>query len=680
MAVSIGGKDVNNTPATPNPTPAPVAAPVPVPTQQPVPQPAVNQAPAQPQVNPQPQGNKMTQISATQNYGMSRATTSLAMAQLLTVVNKISENASTSTPVKFTYHSLDREKENLNISALVVAAVLRHPATNEKIVTHHTLLLGATSVAQNKVEQNFGKTDRYERLIITADGYDAAMRARVEAVVKAVYPDYKTYDASATRIPKELNFESEVAVRNIIANATTATSTILASLLATDGWTINEETAKSTFKNDIKSSFQHYSDLTGQPIRSDLVFEMSEVEGRDPTTPNSGEFVFNNSRPRKLITQIAGYIDLTSTPPDALSANAAMPFGGFNPETLKIYTPRLVLTNIDTPEVAGELQQIIQAIGTLQVLQNNQMWKSVLLKQYKDGAANMDNGVNLRDLAVIGLEAPVPPPAYGMAVEAPKPARIAVLNNAAINETAAMGVINTYFKNNLLISMDVEECGPSSWMLEIFVAAARGDKIAIRDLIQATDLLTGNRFSPIYKRLNGGAMPSPVFNDNLYINLGYYESRFGKRDIRDVDYLTVLNATGDSSLEDINDWANLQANAQIDPLFRLTESRKIMEEIFQSVTITGRAARITMNPVYVHAVAEAVAEAGLAYDTEMGISQPTSTARLVAPYMQNLNTNLGNAGAFTQAGMHRPGNGNNNMNSNFGSYSRRQEPTGNAGF
>lgn len=686
MTISVGGNNKgNNDPKAAAAAPAPAPAPAPIPAT-PVPTPAAPQvAPnnTKPQVNPQPQGNKMQQVSATHNYGMSRASTSLAMSQLLEVVNKISENESQQFPVKFTYHSLDREKANLNISALVVAAVLRNPGTNERYVAHHTLLLEATNVAQSKIEQNFGKAVRYERLIIAADGYDKAMRARVEDIVKATYPDYKLVDADATRVPRTLDLKSETAVRNLIANATTAASTLLTSIVANDGWTINPESIKNvTFKNDIKSSFLHFTDLTDQPVRSDIVFEMSQVEGRDFTANNTdNEFVFNNSRPRKLITQMFGYIDLTSTPPDLLGTASVPMMGGFSAESLKIYSPRLVLTNIDAPEDAGELQTIIQALGTLQVLQNNQMWKAVLLKQYKDGAAHMENGVNLRDLAVIGLEAPLPTQAFpGMAIEAPKPARIPTLNNAAINEGAAMGVINTYFHNDLLVSMDVEECGPSSWMLGIFVAAARGDQDAIRDLFQATDLLTGNKFSPIYKSLNNNTMPPPIFNDNLYINLGYYESGYGRRDSRDCDYLTVLNATGDSSLDKINDWANLQANAQIDPMFRLHESRKIMEEIFQSMTITGRAARITINPVYIFAIAAAVAEAGLTYETEMGIAQPTSTARMVAPYMRNLHTNLGNAGAFAQAGMHRPS-ANQNGNSNFGSYSRRQDNTGsNNGF
>lgn len=633
--------------------------------------------------NPQPQpGTRTTMISSRQNYGVSRAPTSQAMRSIIDVIDKIAESETEQQPVKFTYHSLDREKEGLLISALVVVAAPKNPGSNEKYVAHHTLLLEVTSVADKKTEQTMGKGIRYERLIVTADAYDRVMRARVEEVVKQAYPGFKVIDADATAVPATLDLRSEEAVRNVIANATTASSTLLASMIANDGWVIDETITQNTFKNEVKSSYDHFVDLTGLPIRADVVCEMSMITGREQRNSelgqNEGEFIFNNSKPRKLITQITGYIDVVSTPPTNLSSNLYGVQAAINPADLKIYTPRLVITTVDSPETAGELPVIIQALGTLQSLQNRNLWQSVLLKQYKDGAAHQEDGINLRDLSVIGLEAPIPTPPMGFqGMEPPKPTRLP-LNSNAVNDTMAMAAIQTYFNETLLISMDVEECGPSSWILGVFVAAARGDKDAVRDIFEATDMLTRGLFTPIYKALNGNQMPSPVFNDNMFVNLGNYDSSRGKRDIRDADYLSVFNATGDSEMETINDWSNLQANADVDPMFRLAEQRRIMQGLFNSMQITGRAVRVTMNPVYVHAVAAAVAEAGLVYETEMGISSPQSTSRMVAPYMRDLHTGLGAAGNFVSAGMRRADSRGSNTGS-FGRYARGNQDGGNTG-
>jgi hypothetical protein len=71
-----------------------------------------------------------------------------------------------------------------------------------------------------------------------------------------------------------------------------------------------------------------------------------------------GEFQYNNSQAKELVTQLTGYIDLVSTPPVQTNSFG---FGGLQQgmaaraEELKIYTPRLVITNIDAPGEGCEL-------------------------------------------------------------------------------------------------------------------------------------------------------------------------------------------------------------------------------------------------------------------------------------------------------------------------------------
>jgi hypothetical protein len=383
---------------------------------------------------------------------------------------------------------------------------------------------------------------------------------------------------------------------------------------------------------------------------------MSVLTGRQQNQQGNQEFQYNTSQARQLITQLMGFIDLTSTPAVATNAFGFGAQGNLaqNPDQLKIYTPRFVITNLDAPEEAAELPIVMQALGTVQSLINDNRWIGCLVKQHLNGAAHAENGVNIRDLSAIGLEAPQQVPMGYMGGELPKQGRLP-LNSATINEGMLAAAIQTYFHMDLLVSLDVPECGASSWILSPFAAAARGDQQAIRDIFEACDLLTGGRFSPIYKSVNGGQMKAPVFNDNMYVNNGFYYSAGGKRDIRDGDYLAVLNATGDTQLATIDDWSNLQANADVDPFFRLTETRRIQQDLFESMTITGRSVRVTFNPALIYAIAAAVAEAGLAYDTKIGMAAPQGTARMVAPYMRNLPTGLGNAGSFVAGGMRRQG-------------------------
>ena len=692
MAITVDSTDSENnnnggTAATPNnPTPAPTVKPQPA---APAPQPAVQSgsfgenAPRRQQAVPLGQktqtNNTTTQtnqglnstmsISSRHNYGYSRAPTSQAMRSIVEAIDIIAEGEP-NQPVAFSYIALDGDKEGLLISALVVTAALKTPGTGQKYVAHHTLILAATAKGVTSVEQQFGQNLKYERVVVPADAFDAKMRGRVVEAVKQAFPGHLLIDADASVVPVTLDLKSPEAVRNIASNASSAASAMLSSVVANDGWVIDAQTLENTYQNEIKASHDHFADLTGLPVRGDVVLEMSELLGKNVNqNNNNGEFQYNNAQSKKLITQMLGYIDITSTPPQG-----GVMFGhnGYNQaDQLKIYTPRLVITNVDSPEVACELPVILQGLATTQALINDNRWVSALIQQHKNGATYTENGMNLRDLSVIGLEAPAMPSPLGYPqAEAPKPARLP-LNSANVNDGILASTIMTYFNNDLLVSLDVQECGPSSWITAPFAAAARGDQQAIRDLFEASDLLTNGQFTPIYKALCGGVMKPPMFNDNMYVNLGFYESTRGRRDIRDVDYLTVLNGTGDQELDTINDWANLQANAEVDPMFRLSTTRDIQQALFESMVITGRAVRVTVNPLFIHALADAVAAAGLVYDTKIGMAAPQGTSRMIAPYMRNLPTGLGNAGAFVAPGMRRNNTGGNSAAS-FGRYATMQ--------
>lgn len=591
-------------------------------------------------------------ISNRQNYGISRAATSQAMRAIVEATDKIAEGE-IDQPVQFSFLALDGEKEGLLISALVVAATLKNSGS-EKFVAYHTLLLAQTARGVSAVEAQWGNGIKFERLVVPADAYDATLRGRVVEVVRGKFPGYTLIDAESNAVPADLDLRSEEAVRNVIANATTAASVMLATMVADDSWTITPELAQQTFQNEIKASWGHFVDLNGQPVRGDVVLEMSMLTGKQQQN-QSGEFQYNTSQAKTLITQILGYIDLVSTPSMASNQFGFGAQGNMatNADDLKIYTPRLVITNIDAPDDVCELPVILQGLGTLQSLYNENRWIGCLIQQHKNGAQHTEGGMNIRDLSAIGLEVPQQMPVGYMGGDLPKAGRLP-LSSANVNEAMLAAAITTYFHMEpLLFSMDVPESGPSSWITSVFAAAARGDAQAIQDLFDAADLLTHGKFTPIYKANNGGTMKAPVFNDNMYVNNGFYFAAGGKRDIRDGDYLAVLNATGDSELETINDWSNLQANSEVDPMFRLTETRRIQQGLFESMTITGRSVRVTFNPTFIYSIAAAVAEAGVVYETKVGVAAPQGTARMVAPYMRNLPTNLGSAGSFVPQGMRR---------------------------
>lgn len=620
---------------------------------------------------PHPQtktGTNMNQVNNTfgqkSSVGINRAPASEAIRTILETMDKVVMVNKQNEHFEYGYVVLDAKVVGLNISAIVVTAVERNkPAGEKRYVAHHTLLLGATSTAPTSQDMTTnGKSGlRYTRIVIPGDAYDGPMQARVKAAVMQEHPGFVLIDAESSAVPATLNLANESAVRNLVSNATQAAETLLRAIVTNNNYTITKEAvAGIVYRTEIKSSHMPFTALDGEPIRSDLVLEMSAT--RNARNNDGTVFSYNDAEQRNLISQITGYIDIISTP------NSAQPImGGFgfpqqmSAEHLRFVTPRFIATNLDTPDQEGGLAVTLQALGTLQLLQNNQLWKSALIKQYKDGMQNPVGGMFLHDLSVLGLEAPLTTPPLGMvATEQPRPTRWP-LSTQVVNEVMVRSLIDTYFHDNIMFSLDVAVSGTSTWQTSVFVAAARGDVTAKQEIFSAADELCNGLFLPMYRQACGGVEQDPFFNDNLYIDLGHYYTDRGMRDRRDVDYLAVSNYYSDKELDTINDWSNLQANAEIDPMFRLSEARNIASAIFADSVITGRAVRITANPVFMHTLAAAQAAAGLSYAADIGIAQPQSTKRMVMSYMNNVPRNLGNAGSFTQGG------------------TTRQDATGNAG-
>lgn len=592
--------------------------------------------------------NATSPFSLRTNRGISRSTTSEAMRRIMEQLNKIAESEKQDNLVEYTFIPLDADKDGLNISALVVAAVPNRAQTGvEKVVTFHTLLMASTAKGVSFRESKVGNTGvSYERLVLPTDGYDNIMLETVVRSLKEAFPEHRPLSAEWTVIPTTQDLTSEDSVRNLAANATTAVWTMLASEVGGMGWNIQRDLSNIRLVAEIKKSHQHFTDLTGLPVRSDGVIELNEVTGR---RNNNNDDQYNNGQRASNLMQLNFFIDLAYNP-----AHAAPIFGDTggvaDQQQLKTYTPRMVVTNVDSPESCDLTLQLL-GLATTQLVAEGDRVVHCLINQHRDGEAHPEGGVNLRDIGAIGLEVPRLMQGYGQNA-APTRERFPTAG-AGFSDASLAALIKTYVSDNLVVSIDVPEGGPSTWMTSTFAAAARGDQQAIKDIFAAADVLTGGLFTPMYQQRCGGVMQAPLYDDNLIINLGTYLSTTGLRDIRDISYLEVLNATGDRDLNTINDWANLQANAEVDEHFRAFESRKILQGLYKSMQITGRARRVTLNNQFRYTLATAIKAAGLMFEVKASDRAPLGTARLTSNYLNQQAANLGSTGAFVVGGYNK---------------------------
>lgn len=605
----------------------------------------------------------LQQLSLRNNRGIGRSSTSEPMRKVLEQLDKIVASEPADSLISYKFVPLSDEK--LNISALVVVGTLKNPTAEQKHAMFHTLLLAGTSRGIKSREMKVeGTSVTYEHLVLPTDGMDATMVKTITESLANIYPGYKLHSAEWTVIPTTLNLDSEEAVRNIASNATTAVWTLLASEIGGAGWVIERDFKGTKSQLAIKYSDNHFTGLDGLPVRSDVVLELSEIVGR---TGNQQDWQFNGGESADTLMQINGFFDLTYDPAVAQSNNV---YGSQPVATaanqLLTYKPRFVVTNVDSPEACDLTLQLL-GLATTQVLPLGNHHVACLIEQHRAGERNMEGGVNLRDIGAIGLEvlrmaSSIP------GTPAPATERFPTLS-ANLGDDALAAIINTYISGpDTQISLDVPEGGPSTWMTAVFAAAARGDSSAKNEIFAAADVLTGNRFTPIYTAACGGRMDNPVFDDNLIVNLGTYISKNSLRDIRDLDYLAVLNLTGDSTSEVIINWSNLQANYSMDENFRAMEARKVLQNAYKSLQFTGRARRVTFNNLFLQCLLAAIKEAGMTYNVTSSKQAPTGSGRMVNSYMAQQARFSGQSGAFTTGGGNRP-NAAVNAPGSFGRYS-----------
>lgn len=602
-----------------------------------------------------PKMNNNSAFSIRKNRGISRNSTSEAMKKILESLDKIAASEKGDNLLDYTFIPLDGEKDGLNISAVVVAAALKGGIADDaqQHVGFHILLLANTARGITTREDKVGNTGVvYERPVLPTDGMDDTMMKTVYETLQRGFPGAVLHSADWEVVPTTLNLESEDAVRNIAANATTAVWTILATEVGGQGWNIQNDLKGMRLVTEIKKSHDHLVGIDGMPVRASTILELREVQGRD-NREGTNTWQYNTEQRSETLVQLTGFYDLVNAP--NLQGSA---FGGMqmsqqvvnqNEPATVTYRPRFVVTSIDSDETCDLTLQLL-ALGQLQAMAQGNRHVAGLIEQHKDGEAHPQGGMNLRDLGAMGLE--VPRIINGIfqtdAVKERFPTQ-----GAGFSDQSLAALIQNYVSSNVLVSIDVPEGGPSTWMLSPWMAAARGNEQAKADIFAACDILTGGLFSPLYKSRCGGQMPDPVFDDNLIVNNGVYMENGKLRDIRDIGYLEVLNATGDRGLDTIIDWSNLQANVEVDEHFRATEALRILQGIYMNLQVTSRSRRVTLFNQFLLTLTLAIHQAGVAYELKASLNAPTGTQRLVNPYLSQQVSNLGMSGAFVAGGYNK---------------------------
>ena len=265
------------------------------------------------------------------------------------------------------------------------------------------------------------------------------------------------------------------------------------------------------------------------------------------------------------------------------------------PAPTQRYIPRVVMTSVESDGITT-LPNILLGISTATVLQEGILWTEPFRPQ-KGNRGDIDT----RDIGAIGYDIPE-------IREDGKPAIIDTKSNAFGNKEFYQLIQATVFPTPIY-SIDIEEAGPLSWLTNVFRAAAANNPEANRAIIEACDSLTNNLFSKYFQ----GDMI--IRADENRVFLGTYTPVYAtgdvKADLRDLDYLAVLNVAG-SDPRVIEAYEETQRPNSGTLVNRLAHLYALYEEIIGNFEVKGYAQRFTFYNHFIEALSRSTREAGIA--------------------------------------------------------------------
>jgi hypothetical protein len=418
----------------------------------------------------------------------------------------------------------------------------------------------------------------------------------------------RLYEAGLIVMPRELSHEDEPRLHNVIFDITNSNIGLLDRTLGgiEEKYSVkmmNPDTETVSARLDFMASSTETG--TGEIVRSDIQVCMK-------ATSNQGGNDEGWGQQQVMIAETTGFMDLVYVaPPQAQNAFGqamanqpqAQAWGAQTQSITQCYMPRFVITSIThgMDNVSLELQ--LQGLANAAILDEDHNWARAFLPNYNV------KGVDIHDIGAVKFECPAL-------------ADVDVDTKAADFTPALMlQLLGVAVHPNMIYSIDIAEAGPMSWVQHIFIDAASGNSKAIEAIFEAADNLTNGNFSNLFKG-------KQLFTGDITrVHNGYYIDQDGnKKDLREIDYLAMLNLQGTSDMQVVTDYVDTFTATNVPEDLRLQRRLTILRGLLGegNVFMTGYSRRVDITADAILTLAQACAAAGANVKPE-GIYQDMST-------------------------------------------------------
>jgi hypothetical protein len=513
------------------------------------------------------------------------------------------EYKNTDSSFEITLIPLDNANEPAYYSSLIVC--LRDRKSLKDGVAFHTLVIEATGDPIVARAENING-EQVEITRVAGDSYDQTLMAMINARVSEAFPGVAKWNTLATVVPRTFNIDDKVAVHALALNAGLATSTELDTRMT--GFTdlnLANNTADSKLNVALSFSNQQVENVVGDPVRADIGISFTSQQSR-----NFQNASLNSADKAERIASLTGFVDMIWAP---LAPQQGM-FGAYGQQQYgqpmqmptQQYSSRLVVTSMESTRTNTVASQLLSLVTALSVGADNN-WMQALRPTPEAGKR-----INMHDIGALGIEATGDGNGtFGKRVD----------TSADHFRPENLGqLITALIRPGMVLSADVPECGPETWYLSVFSAAANGMQEAMEALENGANTLTNNAFGRHFPK------GTQIFTDlGNRVHMGYYTDEKGvKRDLRDIDYLAIANLMGDRDPGMIRAWSDTFTRTEYRLEKRLAERKRIIAGLLPSAVFTGFAHRVTFRQQFTDALALACRDVGL----NMQITTPMNSGEL----------------------------------------------------
>lgn len=610
----------------PQPEVTPVAAPTPpVPQAQPVVQPAA----ANNKVNVN--STKEIPMTTVRSYTLDEAESShrtLGLASTAVNVNDLKRRIaellkSDPTSSQDAYgvpslHIVEAAATGLPCNALLL---IQHADIDGKRVPFFFTLLMETTDALPRRPYSNGSYP-LEVLTVTGDIYNDEVRTVIAKQVTDLAGGVEASDAGFRTVPATLDISKEENLKYVRALAFfgfAALNTCIDVAIGQPAFLDLPKSGQQTLAATIQYNGQEQWETgVGESIRSDVVISTSRFKKALGIAGMAGV--------AQPATALAGYMDLFYAPagydPNPVAQTQPYNAYGTNQPDKAMWFPRFVITRTQPMGRVISLGEMLLTLATATLMGQNYNWTTPFMPKR---AVEFDR----HDIGALGYEHEFQPGVRD---------RI----NTQDESFNLFEFLTHTVHNRLFYSWDIEESGDLSWIEGIFLKAAEGDVTAQDTIWEAGQVLTGNRLGKGFDRNT-----QKMFADEIVrIQLGSFPDGDRRRDSREFDHLAWLNIFGKKDPTVAEKWSNALVDYPTNNAQSLVDREALLNEV--GVKTTRYAQRITPNPEFLLALANAIKGAGTTITYDAANAQHQAVPRVALQYVQFGQSPEASTGLFQQ--------------------------------